>query len=229
VLTLPPIVFRLQHGANVDAANDRFNKTVLLIACSQMDDHSVIKMLLDHGASPNKKGGYPHAISPLYAACSSRASPEVIRLLVAHGADPSLTEDDTLMTRAAEIGDIDMVKLLFSRGAKINGKSRLSPTFASDDSPLQAAVRCRHHDIARFLIANGADVNVKSGQSGTPIQIASKNRDLAAVQVLLEQGKHFLHASCFQGEKSRSIVVHFTLLKQQRRLRCSFTDATSDF
>ncbi len=89
----------------------------------------------------------------------------------------------TALRWAAQEGHEDVVRLLLTHGADINGKS-------SNGVPLLAAMRRGHNDIAALLVMNGAALNGTSDEYGmtTPLEMAiSKGlRDL--VELLISKG-----------------------------------------
>lgn len=83
------------------------------------------------------------------------------------------------LTEMAEVGAIDAMKLLLSRGADVNGHEH------EDRPPLHAAL-CRHHqDAALLLIEHGAEVNRRDGCGKTSLDYALDER---VIMKLVEAG-----------------------------------------
>lgn len=111
----------LKHGANVDAPYSR-GLTALHQAASQ-GAIKVIEVLLTHGAKVDAKT--IEGITPLYMAISlggiKKGGRGVAEMLLKSGANPLATNSDNRLTpfhEAIRRGDVDLVKLLISYGAK---------------------------------------------------------------------------------------------------------------
>ncbi len=76
----------------------------------------------------------------------------------------------TLLHRAIESGEIDLVKLLVEEGANLSEKDGLG------NAPLHIAVIESRKEIASLLL--GADVNSKNNDGKTPLHIAANNNNL---------------------------------------------------
>ena len=82
---------------------------------------NIVKLLLEHGANPNKDS--QKQASPLRRAIASKNT-EIVKLLLEHGADPNLMEDDyygnkkSMLTYAIiDAKSKDIVNLLIKHGA----------------------------------------------------------------------------------------------------------------
>jgi ankyrin repeat protein len=65
--------------------------------------------------------------------------------------------------KAAEEGNIEVVKKHLADGADVNAKSEFGTT------PLHSTLREGDKEITKLLITNGADVNAKDSIVGTPL------------------------------------------------------------
>lgn len=162
---------------------------------------------------------------------------ELVEYLVGKGADVNVKyrQGLTSLDLASGKGNEKVVKLLISKGAKINGE-RISP--------LDGAVSNGHVGVTEILIANGADVNrfdaigqtplgttisgftpwdkkfemldllVKSGakinlkdaHENTPLYYAVETGDEKLVEVLLSYGAN-IHTSCAADDTPLTLAV----------------------
>jgi uncharacterized protein len=186
----------LDAGADVNQTTE-YGWTALLTA-TQNRYYQLGKLLLDHGADPNiaNKGGWtPLYIATDNRNIEGGDYPtrkpdmdhlDYIKLLFAHGADPNVrmsssTETRTIFThqwlyeegatpflRAAQSGDLTLMKLLLEQGA--------DPALTTDDgvTPLMVAAGIgwvegvtfewspeETHEVVELLLDLGADVNAQ--------------------------------------------------------------------
>ncbi|XP_076680771.1 uncharacterized protein LOC143375485 [Andrena cerasifolii] len=78
-------------------------------------------------------------------------------------------------------GDIEIIQMLLSRGAKINA---ISPY---GDTPLHDAVLSNKIEIIKLLINQGADVNAGDNKDMTPLHVAIENDSEEIVELLLRR------------------------------------------
>jgi hypothetical protein len=94
-----------------------------------------------------------------------------------HACDPM---QRTPIHRAAQGGQIAMIRLLLSKGANINACDRYGYT------PLHLAAECDKAEAIRELLANGADVTAVADGAATALHQAATHNSVAAIEVLLE-------------------------------------------
>lgn len=176
------VEFLLTKGAEVSAGT-RFKGTPLL-AAADMKHLKVMRVLVEHGADVNDAQSLHY-----FGARLEVASPVVIPIEV-----------------AAEAGDVDLVRLMLDKGARITGKNNLG-TLA-----LMVAVRNGHTDMVDLLHERGVrltlsqlahlhqfkelfrrietltDVNETSGDEPPPLVTVAKAGDLQLVEYLLKRG-----------------------------------------
>jgi hypothetical protein len=170
----------LSHGARADASapgrNAYFSTTrdsLTALDTQIMSGHTeVVKLLLDHGAPPDRKANPP--ASPLLSAVAFNRV-DVATLLLAHGVDPrALTPNGaTVLQLAAYERCIPMLDLLLSHGLDINARDKDGWT------PLMDAVKARINgsnnsahvsnrsgqpamETVRFLLMRGADASIRN-------------------------------------------------------------------
>lgn len=90
-------------------------------------------------------------------------------------------EFETLV-EAADVGDVEAVKRMISRGTGVNELNYLGAP------PLQYAVARGHIEIARILVENGADVNFRIEKGGTPLMGAAACLKPGSIEFLLSKG-----------------------------------------
>ena len=94
------------------------------------------------------------------------------------------------LINAIEVGDLEEVKLLISRGVNVNEKDN------SGWTPLHFASRNGHLEVMKLLISEaksvGIDiVNEKNNSGCTPLQSASANGHLGVMKLLISEGADY--------------------------------------
>ncbi len=141
------------HSYGGDERN-RWFETPLIVA-SESGQLQTVRLLLKHGADPNREHGRALMLA------RENGYTDVADLLVKAGAKP----DDLLI--AAEFGDTETVNNLLAAGADINMKDETGRT------PLIRAILDDHNDLALALIAKGADVSVKDMDGRTALKYST--------------------------------------------------------
>ncbi|CAG7563904.1 unnamed protein product [Fusarium equiseti] len=170
----------LDHGANA-SAKDLVGHPVLVLALrdsklSQNDKIRVVKMLLDHGASPNVSDG-TWGVSAICFAMET-GSTDLVRMMVQAGANTKkkMSSGETLLLYAIDHGRRDQAKLLLEGGADANATDKKGRT------PLMQAISRRDTELIKLLKAHGADMNV--GGCISPAELAQSMGDLEILQIL---------------------------------------------
>jgi ankyrin repeat protein len=94
----------------------------------------------------------------------------------------ALLETPQDMHKAAEIGDVNTVRLILEQGVDINLRD------SNGNTPLFLASRHGHFNVVQFLIENGADVNVQCQNGITPLWAAANRRAIKVINLLIEKG-----------------------------------------
>jgi ankyrin repeat protein len=191
-----------------------------LVAAISLGNLSMVELLLDSGADydcPWVKYGddldWPPPV-PL-AAAAQKWDVEIVHRLLKAGANVnSPTSSPTVLQAAVISGNICLVELLISLGAKINALSadKTDPTalqtavskgdfhivklllnegaIASNyqEDIMTWAAEAGSEDILRLLIEKGAAVNSPLGEHLTPLQAAANAGHYEIVKILLEEG-----------------------------------------
>jgi ankyrin repeat protein len=153
-----------------------------LTAAAKAGDLNSVRILLDRGADVNGKDGL--GWTPLLAAALG-GHLKVGRLLLERGADASGRSGMQILAAAARSGDVEIVKQILVKGAKVN------ETLPGVDSPLMEALMGAtdggHLDVLKLLLDKGADVNWKGGGNRTALMNAAWSGNALAVRVLLDK------------------------------------------
>ena len=99
--------------------------------------------------------------------------------------------EETLLHRAARIGDLNLAKFMIRNGADLD--SKMGPPFDSydppqDSTPLHLAIREGQLKIAEMLIIAGANVNIPNIKAKTPLHYAVENEDGKMILALIHNG-----------------------------------------
>ena len=145
----------LAGGADPNGAQ-RSGLTALMVA-ARTGSIEVVRALVAHGADVNAATTETSATALMWAVAAPHRA--IVERLLAGGADVdvSTTKGMTPLLTAAQLGDIEMARLLISAGADVNQPG------ADGTYPLPFAIVDGHADFALFLIEQGADPNVTIG------------------------------------------------------------------
>ena len=142
----------------------------------ESDDDTMVNELLSAGVDVNEGGDFDCPIG--VAVREGRW--DIVRRLIASGADVDRYVDRpfTVLVHATRKNDLELVKLLVEKGARVDG---------GGDTPLRIAVNNRNVEMVNFLLKKGADVN-KAWSFGTAIETAAWNDDIEMVKLLAKSG-----------------------------------------
>jgi ankyrin repeat protein len=99
---------------------------------------------------------------------------------------------DSPIHKAAEKGDVDVLKILVSQGADVNDNAGFGIT------PLHAAAGNGKIEAVQFLVSAGADVHAKLDDGRTPLYLAALAGSIEVVEFLVSQGAD-VHAKTANG------------------------------
>ncbi|KAI1842886.1 hypothetical protein JX266_010904 [Neoarthrinium moseri] len=174
----------LAYGWDINTHYDHVGSP--LVHCASMGKNSaaIISHLLSKGADPN--GTTQMSLNPLEWACQ-HGDLDVVKVLLAHGAR---AKDTWALREASEAGKLEIMKLLVSRGADINGRpdeTYVTPCYLEDDSwgwPLHGAVGSGSAECVKFLLDNGALTDGKNPKGLTPLDLARKRGNEEIIRLL---------------------------------------------
>lgn len=164
----------LARGADPNAKND--SGVAALIPAT--DNLETTRLLVEAGAEVNARTDAGD--SALIVAARRAGASRVVAYLLDKGADLRASTNDgaTALHRAAESGDVDMLKLLLDKGADVNAQRK------SGRVPLASAVVFGHGAAVRYLLSKDAKPNL--GDVGLNRAVFQGNVEI--VKALLEAG-----------------------------------------
>jgi len=181
----------------------------------EKDDLDFAAWLLNKGVNPNLPVRYGNSgeCCALDTACRN-GDREMAELLLSFGADVNISlighVNYTPLRSAAQSGNLDLVKFLISKGARINqdssehesvlsfaaksGNNEVVQFFIDNGVPLKGdsclveAICSRKKETVDYLLAAGADVNAAGFFNENPLFAAVKVNDPDIVRLLLKKG-----------------------------------------
>ena len=167
----------LARGADPNAKND--SGVAALIPAT--DNLESTRMLVEAGAEVNART--EAGDTALIVAAQRAGGARVVEYLLDKGANLKTATNDgaTALHRAAECGDVDVLKLLVDKGADVDAQRR-NPF--GGQSPLASAVVFGHGAAVRYLLSKGAKANI--GDAGLSRAVFQGNVEI--VKALLEAG-----------------------------------------
>jgi ankyrin repeat protein len=195
------VKFLLESGADVNAQPSKsYGRTVLEASLGEWEPTlsskraEIFELLLNEGAHINgpRRRRCRKWNSALTSLISKSAEQKLIQLALSAGPDINQAgggkEARTPIQAAAEIGNLDIVKQLFDKGAEINAP----PSVDCGRTALQAACcnNIPNMKLVKFLMEKGAEVNASAGIKGglTALQGAAIQGHMAIALTLLDAG-----------------------------------------
>jgi hypothetical protein len=161
----------------------RYPQYEALMTAIEHHDVRAAGLELDRGTDPNR---YPNDavsvaaeadVSPLNVACDDDGI-EIVRMLLDHRADPNMGDGwyECPLAAAAGANNVDAMRLLITRGARVNDRSGDG---GSGSSALWRAAMDGQTAAVRFLLAHGADPNTRFILDGPiPVPLVRALRDV---------------------------------------------------
>jgi len=170
----------LAAGAKVNAKASDTGETALLNAVSTKRI-ALVEILLKAGADLTIKNRFDFNALNIAVAANSQ---EMAALLLDHGANVE-TDTSTLtpLMFAASGGNVDMIRFLVKRGAKVNHGAKEGAQTA-----LLSAIYSGKPEAVQALVELKADVNAKTKDGTTPIKAAMKGDQDDVVKILKAAG-----------------------------------------
>jgi uncharacterized protein len=209
----------LNAGADPNVQIPDWGGTALIIA-STMGQADIVEELLNKGADPNYRD--KNSFTALHAAVRDSDYGEepaqraravaTLKVLLAHGADANARlhqekptvralnelqfEGATPLALAAEVNNLDAIKVLVAAGADPNIPTTMGSTplilAAGAGTDVQRARSIEERDLAvgtaRYLLEHGADVNAVGEFGWTPLHAASYQGLTDVIELLVSKG-----------------------------------------
>ena len=170
----------LAAEAKVNAKASDTGETALINAVSNKFT-PLVKILLDAGADVAVKNRFDFNALNIAVAANNQ---ELAALLLDHGAN---VETETSMLTplmfAASAGNVDMIRFLAKRGAKVNHGAK-----EGGQTALLSAIYGGKPEAVQALVDLKADVNAKMKDGPTPLQAAMKGDQDDIVKILKAAG-----------------------------------------
>ena len=171
----------INHGANVDATN-KWNESSLLLACDE-GNIDAINVLFSAGADVNIVDAVGETC--LHKAISADCSRKVLQTIINHGAKVDATNklNESSLLLACGKGNIDAINVLFNARADVNIVDAVSNTCLH-----RAIIKECSMKVLQTIVDHGADVNAINKWNQTALALASMERNVDAINVLLNAG-----------------------------------------
>lgn len=165
----------IAHGAEINAKAE-LGETALMGA-AERGHLEIAEILISKGADINASDQNERtAIS----AAATNGKKQMVEFLLAKGAN--LSGKQKLLNSAIFGGHLELVKLIVSQGAAINGGND------PDTAPLMEAAGFGRTEIAAFLLSKGADANTKNSRSLSALMYAASKGYTETASLLIARG-----------------------------------------
>lgn len=190
---MPAVQLFVENGVNINQKDER-----PLSKASESGNLEIVQYLLKTGK--NSQGTLNDA---LWELCDARPKPDTLKIaqrLLDSGAQVNSQAgfyNTTPLHGAAQNGPLELVKLLVSKGAKVNAVDK------EFSMPLAKAVQADNLEIAKFLLEHGADKTIN--HADTEFQTAIfKARSAKMAQLLIANGANVSESD----KKGLSVLLH---------------------
>lgn len=190
---MPAVQLFVENGVNINQKDER-----PLSKASESGNLEIVQYLLKTGK--NSQGTLNDA---LWALCNARPKPDTLKiaqLLLDSGAQVNSHAgfyNTTPLHGAASNGSLELVKLLVSKGAKVNAVDK------EFSMPLAKAVQADNLEIAKFLLEQGADKTINHSDDEFQTAIF-KARSAKMAQLLIANGANVSD----RDKKGQAILLH---------------------
>ena len=201
----------IENGIDVDI-REKDNDTRLCKSVRKKEIE-MAKVLLKNGADFNAECRYGIG-TPLQNTIVTQSN-EILQLFLENDANVDDRRDNqTLIQKASEYGNLDAVKLLIKHEANVNAASNesllTSLHYVANSKLFFLASRETFAKIAEILIENGAIVDAKDKDSKTPLHYAAENEQTGfkVAKVLLNHGAE-INAKSQEGKTPLELAKEF--------------------
>lgn len=190
---MPAVQLFVENGVNINQKDER-----PLSKASESGNLEIVQYLLKTG-----KNSQETLNDALWALCDARPKPDTLKiaqLLLEYGAQVNSQAgfyNTTPLHGAAQNGSLELVKLLVSKGAKVNAVDK------EFSMPLAKAVQADNLEIAKFLLEHGADKTINHSDDEFQTAIF-KARSAKMAQLLIANGANVSESD----KKGLSVLLH---------------------
>lgn len=174
---------RMLLAAGADANTVANDGDGVLADAAGLGAVEVCRLLLAHGADPNRRGSFSD--TPLHAAARHTPEPDVLDVLVAAGAELEARDgiEQTPLQNAASLGNDLAVLRLCGLGARVDVRDGFGAT------PLhEAAAQATEAAVIEALIQAGACIAACDGDGETPLIKAVRANNVVTARRLIQLG-----------------------------------------
>jgi hypothetical protein len=168
----------LRSGMPADAVDILSNVTPTpLLAAAKAGKTSIVEILLQNGADPNKK--VPLPFSPLDLAVQT-GDLEMVKILVDHGAyiETRGYKGLTALMWASRLDNTPIMEFLIKHGAKLDARSDHKST------ALMLAAQVGNINAVKLLIESGADVRFRDADNDSALGLAKRKHFIAIEKII---------------------------------------------
>lgn len=194
-LDIQMVQLLLEQGADI-TAKDKDKATALGYAVgssinkseAQTERLRLFSILLEEGDNVDTRNVFWQE-TPL-TAVAGQGDTKAFELFLKAGADVNATSryGKTPLIAAAESGNIEIVKKLLERGAKLEAEMNRPSGFDVPGTALIRAIAEHKYNVALELIKAGANVNFENSAGRTPLMLAAINGNIELTAALIKAG-----------------------------------------
>lgn len=212
---LPQVTSLLEGGADLEGPDDG-GYTPLMVA-ARAGKNDVVKYLIGKGCKVNARN--PGDQAALFLACNNGKA-DVALTLIAAGADcstPTKKGYTPLMAAACSTNEIEVLKLILSKGVDVNANSDDGPAIikASENNNLEAIRLLAKAGANLHLVASEKDFGKKFRFPA--LALAARDGKIETLKALLAAGFDINHPAR-EGSTALMLAVGFNQLKSVQAL-----------
>lgn len=207
----------LENGASADGGDPRHATACHAAVATGARD--ILALLVKHGADLHIRDQHNRSILSF---AIRREQYEIPLLLIDGGANvnqPGTHNAPEALWTAVEVGLLDIVKLLISKGADVNAVGY------EGSSLLMHAACYNQTDVMEFLLDNGADINAKTSAGITPLIRSCERGRYNSVCFLLDRGADASATARTGGTCLHALALSGSILAAKKIIATGEVDA----